>query len=357
VADSRVSSYAALLVERCVDVQPGWQVLVVGEPRGRPLCEEVVRHIAGRGAYALTRISFRRPDPAWLNDAPVDLIERAPEIEAHEIDNADAFISVEAPENTRAGSDVPADRLALRRQALRPHYEPYFGGERPWVGCQYPTPALAQDAGMSVHQFEDFLFGAVLVDWEALRARMERIAERFDAGSEVRVVGAGTDLRFSLAGRHGCVDALGANMPGGEIFYSPLEDSATGEVEFSEFPACYFGRAVDGVRLRFEGGRVVDASASSDEDFLVSTLDTDEGARVLGEFGIGCNPGITRHLKNTLFDEKMEGTVHFALGSGFAFLGGTNLSAVHWDMVKDLRGGGRIEIDGEVVQEGGAWLV
>jgi aminopeptidase len=146
-------------------------------------------------------------------------------------------------------------------------------------------------------------------------------------------------------------------MPGGEIFYSPLEDSASGVVEFSEFPACYSGRTVDGVRLSFEGGRVVDASARSDEDFLVSTLDTDEGARVLGEFGIGCNPGITRHLKNTLFDEKMEGTVHFALGSGFAFLGGTNLSAVHWDMVKDLRNGGRIEIDGETVQEGGAWLL
>jgi aminopeptidase len=196
----------------------------------------------------------------------------------------------------------------------------------------------------------------VLVDWPALARDMEGIAARFDAGEEVRIVAAGTDIRFSLAGRKGLVDALGANMPGGEVFYSPVEDSVEGVVEYGEYPACYQGHQVYGVRLRFEGGRIVDASAESDESFLLAQLDADDGARRLGEFGIGCNPGIQRHVRNTLFDEKMAGTVHLAIGHGFPNLGGRNVSAVHWDMVKDLRRGGRIELDGEVVQENGQWV-
>src|SRR5262249_47882399 len=188
--------------------------------------------------------------------------------------------------------------------------------------------------------------------------QMRRIADRFDAGSEVRIVGEDTDLRFSLAGRHGLIDALRANMPGGEVFYSPIEDSAEGVITFSEYPACDVGgREVEGVRLRFEGGQVVEASARTEQDYLLRRLDLDEGARRLGEFGIGCNPGIRRHMRNTLFDEKMDGTIHLALGNGFPFLGGSNVSALHWDMVKDLRRGGRLELDGVVVQEDGRWLL
>jgi aminopeptidase len=354
--DPRLESYASLLVDRCVDVQPGWQVLVRSTPAARPLVDEIVAAIARRGAYALPRLAFRRTSQ-WIAEAPLELVGKLAEIEAYEVDNADTFIVVDAPENTRDGADIPAERLGLRRQASRPHHEPYFAGEKPWVGCQYPTAALAQDAGMGIRAYTEFLYGAVLVDWEALAVRMREIADRFDAADRVRVTGDGTDLSFSLAGRSGCVDAVGANMPGGEVFYSPVEDSAEGEITFSEYPACYGGRAIENVRLRFEGGRAVDASATTDEEFLVTTLDTDEGARVLGEFGIGCNPGIQRHTKNTLFDEKIDGTVHFALGSGFGFLGGTNISAVHWDMVKNLRGNGRIEIDGETVQENGTWLI
>lgn len=356
MGDPRLESYARLLVERCVDVRPGWQVLVRSTPAARPLVDEIVAAIARRGAYALPRVSFRRTSP-WTAEAPLELLGKLSEIEAYELDHADTFIVVDAPENTRDGIDIPAERLGLRRQAARPHAEPYFAGEKPWVGCQYPTAALAQDAGMGVREYAEFLYGAVLVDWEALAVRMREIADRFDAAEVVRVTGDGTDLSFSLSGRSGCVDAVGANMPGGEVFYSPVEDSAEGEIAFSEYPACYGGRAVENVHLRFEGGRVVEASATTDEDFLVTTLDTDEGARVLGEFGIGCNPGIQRHTKNTLFDEKIEGTVHFAVGSGFGFLGGVNVSAVHWDMVKNLRGTGRIELDGVPVQENGAWLI
>jgi aminopeptidase len=356
MSDPRLESYASLLVDRCVAVQPGWQVLIRATPAARSLVEEVVSAIARRKAYALPRLSFGRSS-VWTAEAPEERLGRVPDIDAHELDNADCMIVIDAPENTREGADISPERLMLRRQAYRPHAEPFFAGEKPWVGCQVATSALAQDAGMGLRAYEDFLYGAVLVDWETLAERMRSIAARFDAANEVRLTGDGTDLTFSLEDRDGCVDAIGANMPGGEVFYSPVEDSARGTVAFSEYPACYGGRAIEKVRLRFEDGRAIDASASTEEDFLLKTLDTDDGARVLGEFGIGCNPGIQRHTQNTLFDEKIEGTIHLALGNGFPFLGGTNVSAVHWDMVKDLRGGGTIEIDGEVVQRDGKWLI
>jgi aminopeptidase len=288
--------------------------------------------------------------------APEERLGELSAIERHMLGTMDAAIAVVAPENTRDASAVPADRIALLQQAARPVLERIVSGDVPWVGCQFPCPALAQEAEMSLGEFEDFLYGAVLLDWDEERRRMERIAERFDAADEVRIVGAGTDLRLSLAGRTGKVDAGGANMPGGEVFYSPVEDSADGTIAFTEFPAVYVGRSVEGIRFRFEAGRIVDASADRNEDYLLETLDTDEGARRLGELGIGCNPGIRRHMRNTLFDEKIYGTVHLAVGNGFPYLGGTNQSAVHWDIVKDLRQGGELSCDGELVQREGEWV-
>lgn len=356
--DPRIEQYAKVLVETCLDVQAGWQVVVNSSPQARPLVEEVSRQLARRGAYAVLRLSLAGgPNLDWIQGAPEELLDSPPPLDVHMYETIDGLISIDAPENTREISGVEADRLGRLQAGLRPHLERVFTDDLPWVGCQYPTPALAQDAGMSLAAFEDFLFGACLLDWEAERERMSRYAERFDAASEVRIVGAGTDLTVSLEGRTGKVDAGGANMPGGEFFFSPVENSATGTVAFTEFPAPYLGREVAGIRLRFEDGRVVDASANAEEGFLIEILDRDDGARRLGELGIGCNPGITRHMKNTLFDEKIDGTVHLALGNGFPDLGGTNVSQVHWDIVKDLRSGGRILLDGEPVQENGAWTI
>ena len=354
--DPRIEQYAKVLVETCIDVQPGWQVVVVSSPLAQPLVDEVSRQLARRGAYALLRLAGG-PNIPWLQEAPEDLLDTPPPIDVHALETADGLIAIEAPANTREISAVSADRLGRVQAAMRPYYERVFTNDLKWVGCQYPTPALAQEAGMSVDAFEDFLFGACLLDWNKEEERMRRYAERFDAAEEVRIVGDGTDLTLSLAGRQGKVDAGGANMPGGEFFFSPIEDSAEGTIAFTEFPAVYAGREVTGIRLRFEGGRVVDASANDEEAFLIETLDRDEGARRLGELGIGCNPGITRHMKNTLFDEKIDGTVHLALGNGLPEIGGTNHSQIHWDIVKDLRNGGRILLDGEQVQENGVWQI
>ena len=271
--------------------------------------------IGKRGAYALIRQNLSGSLP-WALAAPDELLKTVPSIELHALEHAEALISIDAPENTRESSALSPERLRMRQAALRPTIERVFTGDLKWVGCNYPTPALAQDAGMSTRAFEDFLYGACLLDWDAERERMSRYAERFDAADEVRIVGAETDLTLSLEGRTGEVDAGGGNMPGGEFYYSPVEDSAEGTISFIEFPTPYAGREVTGIRLRFEGGRVVDASADSEEAFLIEQLDQDEGARRIGELGIGCNPGITRFMKNTLFDEKIDGTVHIALGNG-----------------------------------------
>ena len=354
--DRRVAAYADLLVDRCVKVQRGWQVVIVSQVAGRPLIEAVLERVARRGAFPLLRMGFDWPlNRFWIREAPEDLLKQLPSIDAFERENCDCIITIQAPANTRQGSDLPPERFALWREALRPYAARVFRHEMPWVVCQHPTSALAQEAGMTLAQFETFFYGSVLIDWDALEREMQGIAVRFDAADHVRVVGAGTDLTFSLAGRRGRVSGASTNMPSGEVFYSPLEDSAEGVVAFSEYPACYQGHQVGGARLRFEAGRVVEASADSDEAFLLTMLDTDEGARGLGEFGIGCNPGIQIHTRNPLFDEKMDGTIHLALGQSYEDLGGTNQSSIHWDIVKDLRKGGRIELDGEVVQENGQW--
>jgi len=355
--DPRLEHYARILIDTCLSAQPGWQVLVSAPHLARPLVDELGSQLGKRGAYLLARESIVPVTSPWFMEASDELLKTPAPIEVHALETADALVSISAPENTREASAVPPERIGLVQAGLRPHVERMYSDEMAWVGCNYPTPALAQDAGMSLRDYEDFLFGACLLDWDAERERMSHYAERFNAAQEVRLVGAETDLKLSLGGREAKVDAGGANLPGGEFYFSPLEDSAEGTISFIEFPAPYAGREVSGIRLRFERGRVVDASAESHEDFLFEMLDRDEGARRVGELGIGCNPGITRFMKDTLFDEKIDGTVHIALGNGLPGVGGTNRSEIHWDIVKDLRPGGQVLLDGEVVQQDGAWKI
>ena len=359
MADPRVQEYARLIVERSLDVQPDWQVLVLAQPASRPLLEEVVRGIARRGAYPLVRLSYAMEQlpfrMIWAEEAPVELLDQPAPADKHVWDTVDAWALLGAPENSREGADLPAERFDLMAKGQAEFLARRLRLEIPWVTCRFPCAALAQEAGMGMRAFEEFLYGAVLLDWDAEGEKMKRIRDRFDQASEVRIVGDETDLRFSLEGRNGEIDDGHANLPGGEVFYSPVEESTEGVVAFTEYPAYQEPDLVENVRMVYRDGKVVEASASSNEETLISKLDRDQGARVLGEFGIGCNPGIQRYMKNTLFDEKMYGTIHLAIGAGLPTIGGKNQSSVHWDMVKDLRNGGRIECDGEVVQQNGEW--
>jgi aminopeptidase len=355
--DPRIDEYARLLVDRSVGVQPEWQVLVRATPLARPLVEAVMEQVARRGAHPIVQLAWETVGGPFAREAPLDLLGRPAPLQVRIWEECDAFIMISAPENAREGSDLSEERRQLLQRRAEPLRRRQMAMEVPWVICEYPTNAGAQEAGLTLHEYEEFVYGAVLLDWDAESRRLAKIAEIFDAAGEVRIVGELTDLTLSLAGRTGAVDDGHINMPGGEVFYSPLESSAEGEVTFCEFPAVYWGHEVSGVRFVFREGRIVEASAVSGEDFLLAILDTDEGARRLGELGIGSNPGIQRFSKNVGFDEKIDGTIHLAIGNSYSSTGGTNVSAVHWDIVKDLRVGGRIYADGQLVQEDGRWTV
>jgi aminopeptidase len=349
----RVEAYADLLLDWSLGVQPGWQVLVATTAEARPLAEALSRGLARRGAWAIPRVHFGGLYPldvAWTEAAGGRADGFAP-LERELVDGVDGVIVVLAPEDPPADEAVaPETRRALRAQltALRARGREGTVAE---VRCDYPTPWFARRAGLSAEAYEDAVYAACLRDWAQERARMEPVRALLDDAREVRLVGERTDLTLSLEGRTSLVDDGHANMPGGEVYLSPVEDSAEGVVAF-DVPT---GHST-GVRLRFRGGEVVEATAETGQDELDEALATDEGARRLGELGIGCNDGITDGLANVLFAEKMAGTVHLALGTGFPKIGGQNRSALHWDLVKDLRRGGELWVDGVLRQRDGLWL-
>src|SRR4051812_10138520 len=355
VSAPRVREYARLLVGRSIDPRPGDHVLVATTVEARPLAEELSRQLARRGAYALARIGFGGLYPldvAWLENAPDDLPLGLPPLEQELVDRVDGAIFVLAPSDPPLDHELEVEARRRSRSQLTAYRARGRAGLVREVRCDFPTPWFARQAGLTLAEYEDVFYDACLRDWDAEGRRMQPILERFDRAEEVRIVAEGTDLRLGLGGRTGAIDDGHVNVPGGEVFYCPREDSAEGEIRF-DFPTA----SAAGVRLVLRDGVVVDASADEGEDALHAALDTDEGARRFGELGLGCNEGITRHLRNVLFDEKVAGTVHLALGHGFPRIGGRNESALHWDLVRDLRGGGRIECDGEVVQRDGRWLL
>jgi aminopeptidase len=298
-----------------------------------------------------------RADLDWALEAPLELLGELPPIERYAAEQEDARLTIRSPEDVHAGAELDPARRVLLQQAMAPASKRARNLEVRWAVVEYPTAAAAEQAGMSLAEYTDFVFDACLLDWDAEEERLREIKARFDRGSTVRIVGADTDLTLGIEGREGVVSAGFRNLPDGEVFYSPVEDTAEGVITFSEFPAVYLGHDVLGARLVFSGGEIVEATADEGEEFLRQVLATDAGASRLGELGLGCNRRITRFTRNVLFDEKIDGTVHLAVGASYTYTGGRNESAVHWDLVKDLRRGGELSVDGEIVQRDGDWLI
>jgi aminopeptidase len=267
----------------------------------------------------------------------------------------------------RALSQVDPKRQAITQKARKPLMDTSMKraaeGSYRWSLTLFPTQAYASEAGMSLDAYEDFYYqaclatdGEPLTAWQRQSDEVKRLAAWMEGKEEVHITGPGTDITLGVAGRT-FIPCVGEhNMPDGEFFTGPIEDSVKGEVAFS-FPATYGGREVAGVRFKFQDGKVVDASAERGEDFLIEMLDTDEGARRLGELGIGTNYGISTGTKEILLDEKIGGTVHMAIGMSYPESGGVNDSAVHWDMVCDLRQGGTIVVDGTEIQRDGKFVI
>lgn len=279
----------------------------------------------------------------------------------------DVRISIWGEENTKALSGVDPARMVIRHQARTELMKTFMrrsaSGEFRWTVALFPTNAFAQDAEMSLSAYEDFVYGACLPDiedpvgyWQRFSVRQQKIVDWLNGKEQVRIVGPETDLRLSIAGRL-FINCDGRyNMPDGEVFTGPLEDSVEGHVYFS-YPAIYEGREVSGIRLWFKDGQVVKASAEKNENFLLKMLDTDDGSRRVGEFAIGTNEGITRFTRQILFDEKINGSFHMALGAGYPETGSKNESAIHWDMICDLRSGGEIWVDNELLYKDGKFVI
>ncbi len=355
------AAFARLLCDWCLEAGEGQQVLVATTTLAETLVGALHEALLARGAWPLLRVSppglledfYRHAGPAQLDGyAPLDLLE---------MQSIDSFLRIDAPANTRALAGVDPALIARALRARRPVQEARLA--RRWCGTLWPTPALAQQAGMGAREYESFVTAALFLDqpdpvaeWHALSERQARLVERLAGTSEIRIQAEGTDLRLRVDERTWINSDGRRNMPSGEVFTGPLESSANGVIRFT-MPSSPRGVEVADVELTFRDGEVVGSRADRGEDYLRAALQTDDGARFLGELGIGTNDGIVRPTGSILLDEKMAGTVHLALGRSYPETGGRNQSALHWDMVCDLRGGGSLTADGQMVNDNGTLLV
>jgi aminopeptidase len=367
VRDPRAENLAKILVGYSTKVKAGEVVSIDGEVGAEPLLRAVYEEVLKAGAHPILNVALDGVAAAYYRHANDEQLTWVSPVTRWMVESADVRIGIGASANTRELSKVPPERQ-MRRQAAMGELQARMmdrsaAGEFRWCYTLYPTNAYASEAEMSLAEYEDFYFGACLADdsdpltaWKRASAETERLAEWIQGHEEVRVTAPGTDITLGIAGRTFIPCVGDHNMPDGEFFTGPVEDSVEGEVSF-HLPAVIGGREVSGVHLRFKAGKVVDASAERGEEYLIQLLDTDEGARRLGELGIGTNYAIDRGTLEVLLDEKIGGTVHMAVGRSYPESGGVNESAVHTDLVCDLRLGGKIEVDGEDFQVDGKFVV
>jgi len=368
--DPRIDKLAKVLVQYSVAVRPGDLVRISGPPVAEPLIVAIYRQVLAAGGHPFVRMAPEACQEVLLREGTARQLGYVNPLSLQEVETIDASIGIWANENTKALSNVDPARQAAAQKARKPIMDIFLrraarrGRKRlRWVGTQYPCNAAAQDAEMSLQEYEDFVFRAGLLhradpaaQWRKIGERQGRLCDFLSKAREIRfVTPQGTDLRCGIARRRWISCDGHENFPDGEVFTAPLEDATEGVVCFS-FPAVHGGREVTDVRLAFKAGKVVDASASKGEEFLHKMLSTDAGATRLGELALGCNYSIKRYTKNTLFDEKIGGTFHAALGAAYPESGGKNQSAIHWDMVCDLRKGGVVEVDGKVISKNGKFL-
>jgi aminopeptidase len=353
------AAFAALLCDWCLQVEPGMRVLVATTTLAEPAAAALEAALLERGAWPFLKLA-----PAGQTERLLaygrDLHFDGPNpLERALLENIDATVRIGAPENTRALVDV--DPAALARLAAAEAELRRLRQAKPWTLSIWPTPALAQEAGMGLEAYARFLSGALFLDrpdpvaaWRELGAGQQQLVDRLASAREVRIQSERTDLTLNVAGRIWQNSNGRRNMPSGEVFTSPHETSANGEIYF-DVPSNR-GAQISGISLTFVDGVVTQAHAEQGDARLQAELDVDAGARRLGEIGIGTNYGITRATGSTLLDEKIGGTVHLALGASYRECGGENVSAIHWDIICDLRRGGEISVDGEVISRDGVFV-
>jgi aminopeptidase len=367
MSDIKLNRLANVLVNYSTKVKAGDWVHINANWQAIPLVKEVVAYILKAGGNPSVSLESSDLNEVFMAQAGEAQLRWMPPLDMHMIKNANVWIIIEAPENTRAMSNIDPSRQQIRNQAYDKWMEAYTkrsaAGELRWVMTNYPCQALAQEAEMSLADYENFVYQATFADqvdpvqyWRNMHDEQERLISWLAGKKMITIRSPQADVALSIAGRKFINSDGDQNMPSGEIFTSPVEESINGWVSFS-YPSIYQGVSVEGVRLEFERGRIVTASAEKNEPFLLKMLETDEGARFVGELGIGTNYGISRFTKNILYDEKIGGTFHLALGNGFGEAGGQNESSIHWDLITDATQETEMYADGQLFYKDGKFVV
>lgn len=355
--DLRTRKLAQLAVKYCTAVKPGENVILSGEAESLPFLVELYKAVILAKAHPIINVKLPGTEDFFYKYATSEQINKFPQHWMDTVKSAQAYIGIYTETNTRELTNCPSEKITQREKVIDAISD-YIVNTREKirrVTIAYPILSQAIEAEMSLTEYENFIYNACLIDWKKLGKRLDTLSKIFERGKQVHLKGENVDLKFSIKGKNCVADKGEENMPGGEIFMAPFRESTNGWIKF-EYPALWGGKEVTDITLKFEKGKVIEAQASKNEDFLIKMLDIDENARYLGEFGIGCSPNINRFTKNLLFDEKINGTIHLALGMAYKQNGGGNDSALHWDMVKDMKNA-EIILDGKVVQKNGEWLV
>ncbi|ERP38902.1 aminopeptidase [Chitinivibrio alkaliphilus] len=365
--DIRLERLAHVLTTHSLNIQKGQRVLIRGNEHTLPLIHECYAKVLARGGLPEVDVSLTGLQEILLSEGSSTQITDISPREACIPDTYDALLMVWGGTNTRELSHIPSEKIALRKRSRRDWMKRFSqrAAEKKlaWVGTQYPTALDAQEASMSLREYEDFVFSAGFLShpdpvgiWEKRGRTQERLCRFLETKSTLRYVAPDTDISFSIAGRTWINSHGKRNFPDGEVFTAPHKYSVNGTIRYS-FPAVYAGNIVEDVRLTFKKGAVVEARAARGESFLHEMIATDANASYVGEVALGTNENITRCTGNILFDEKMGGTVHLALGSAYAETGGSNESALHWDMICDMRTEGKIFADNQCIYEAGNFLI
>ncbi len=348
--DQRLKKIADILVNHSTKIKKRERVIISSGVEAKPLVLELYKQIIKKGAYPKIKLGFTEMNYIYYKHASTTQLKHFPKITFQELKQCHAMITIGSNNNIKSLSNIDPKKIAIREKILDP-FRPVHLSKK-WVLFYYPTPALAQEAEMSIEEMEDFIFNACLIDWKKQEKKQRKLKSILDKGNKVRIIGNKTDISFSIKGRQAIMDYGINNMPGGEVFMAPVETTTEGHIYY-EFPAIKQEKEVTDVYLEFKKGNVVKFSAAKNEKLLKSMINLDKGARRLGELGIGFNPKIKKFVKSTLFDEKIQGTIHLALGNAYKEGGGKNTSALHWDMIKDLRKKGEVRVDNKVILKNG----
>lgn len=366
MSDNRLNKLAKLLVNYSTEIKPGEFVLVSCEDIAEPWMVEVVKEAIKTGAHVETMLNSHEAAQMKMRYSSNEQLTEENYLLKYALEKADVWLSAWGTKNTKSNSNIPAEKIKLSVKGAaswRKIYSDKMGdGSLRWCGTQFPTYADAQEASMSLSEYEDFVYEAGLLDfddpvseWKRISKEQERWVKYLNDKKELHIVSKDTDIKVGIEGRKWINCDGKVNFPDGEIFTSPLDDNIDGYITFT-FPGIYSGKEIEGIRLEVEKGKVVNATAKKGADLLKALLATDEGSNRFGEVAIGTNYGINKFTRNMLFDEKIGGTVHMAIGDSMAEAGGINKSSIHWDMLCDMREGGKIYADGVLFYQNGKFM-